>query len=77
MRHFLRLGPAPAVGRLAGRMVESAAPSLLIPPAGGLARRLPGPLRAAPRAVPVAAITPAAEEKYGPASHAGANDVPE
>ena len=77
MSHILLLGPALAVGRLAGRMVESAAPGLLIPPAGGPVRRLPGLLRAAPRAVPVAAITPAAEEKHGPASQAGANDVPE
>jgi hypothetical protein len=40
MRHFLASGPI--VG-LAGGVVDAALPALLIPPAGGVEGRVPGP----------------------------------
>jgi hypothetical protein len=69
MRHIL--APAPIAG-LPGGVVHPAAPALLIPPAGGVEGRVPGPLGAGTGAIAIAPIADAAEEEHLLAVGAGA-----
>ncbi len=74
MRHVFAPRPIPG---LAGGVVEAAAPAVLIALAGGVDGGAPRPLGTAPRAVAIAAIAPAAEEKDLAAVGAGADHEPE
>ena len=73
MRHFFA---ARAVPGLAGGMAEPAGALPLIAPAGVLERRAPGALSTRVRAVPLPAITPAAQVEELATLWSGADDQP-
>ena len=70
MRHILTPGPIPGLPR---GVAAAAGPAVLIAAAGGVERGPAGPVGAAPRAVPIAAIAAAAEEEDVAAVGAGAD----
>jgi hypothetical protein len=77
MRHFLAGGPAVAVAGLPSGVLPAPRPALLVAAAGGAQGGVPRPLGAGPRAVPIAAITPAAQEEDLPTVCALADDEAE
>ncbi len=74
MRHILAPGP---IAGLAGRVVESPPPGLLVPPGRRVERGVPRMLRTGAGAVAIAAIAPAAEEEDPTAVCAPADDESE
>jgi hypothetical protein len=77
MRHIFAVGVAETVGGLTSGVAEPTLPALLIAIAGGPQGRPARALRTGPRAVPLPAVTRAAEEEQSAAVPAGADDEAE
>ena len=77
MRHFLAAGAVDTVPRLAGRVAQPARAAVLIAAARVLKGGPPRAGRAGARAVPLPAVTPAAQVEELATVRSGADDQPQ